>query len=591
MKKILSLSFFAIHLYLFSQSTVQKTEYFDWKKTKLAHTWFEFGDGTKHGSEKYYYDNGKLQVEYNWSKGEIKKALSYYNDGTQSLISNHYNNRILDGEVKFYNWLNGTRFLQYNGIAMKVADKDYDKVSFMEIYYAPNKKLLSFTDNGVIQEYIEFANSIRHTDELGYYEPKTISSGQSKITVSKGIIQYGKCNGDEIVDGKFTKIGNFSGKASAKIEGDTVVMTELTELDSIVYTKIKSWDIRIELSPVMSVNPMNEYLNFNLSYKIPGASIFDKIFVVNFNERSNDLSGLFNEYWKKGYSDVGFYRKYSRKNKNLSYESYTALENNTLVVKYKKWFYENGKLKEFWDSKTTKKYSENGTLNEKISADTIQRYFENGLLALDSTSKYSRAYFLNGKISRDISMVSGSVNTYKIYDTLGSIIFQGEIKTSISNKNKDALAIEEKLNYKYTLAEENMESIKKDVAYKNLNHETIIFYNDENDKILGGYLFKFYQELWNQLTLEGVYLNNSLKPFQNLNWDESYGRIEKDVIPKDIYLNLCFLYYSKATSIYSQMDGLINKFELILKSADKKKVIKSLKKATSDSEIKSILGI
>ena len=39
------------------------------------------------------------------------------------------------------------------------------------------------------------------------------------------------------------------------------------------------------------------------------------------------------------------------------------------------------------------------------------------------------------------------------------------------------------------------------------------------------------------------------------------------------------------------MDGLINKFELILKSADKKKVIKSLKKATSDSEIKSILGI
>jgi hypothetical protein len=110
-----------------------------------------------------------------------------------------------------------------------------------------------------------------------------------------------------------------------------------------------------------------------------------------------------------------------------------------------------------------------------------------------------------------------------------------------------------------------MESIKNNYIYKNLSDETIIFYDDDNNKILGGYLFKFYQELWNQLTLEGVYLNNSLKPFQNLNWDESYGRIEKDVIPKDIYLNLCFLYYSKATSIYSQMDGLINKFELILK--------------------------
>lgn len=585
MKKILSLSFFAIHLCVYSQSAVQRTEYFDWFKTKLAHTWFEFADGTKHGSEKYYYDNGKLQVEYIYSKGDIKKSLSYYNDGTQSLISNHYNRMILDGEVKYYNWLNGTRFLQYNGVAKKVANQDYDKVSLMEIYFAPNKKLLSFTDNGIIQEYIEYANSTRHIDELGNY----VSSGKSKITVSKGIIKYGKCNGDEIVDGKFTKIGGFKGNVTAKIEGDTVVMTEITDLDSIIYTKIKSWGIQIELSPEMNVNPYNDYLNFNLSYKIPGASIFKKIFVVNYNERSNDLSGLFTDYWVNGYSDVGFYREYSRKNKNLSFESYTALENNTLVVKYKKWFYENGKLEEFWDSKTTKKYSDNGNLNEKISADTIQRYFENGLLALDSTSKYSRAYFLNGKISRDISMDSGSVNTYKIYDTTGTIIFQGEIKTSISNKNKDAQAIMEKLNYKYTWAEENMKFLPN-IAFKN-SWAQIQFYNDKNDIILGSYLFKFYQELWNQLTLEGVNLNNSLKPFQNLNWNESYGLIEKDVIPKDIYLNLRFLYYSKATSIYSQMDGLINKFELILKSADKKKVIKSLKKATSDSEIKSILGI
>jgi hypothetical protein len=265
MKKLITLLLYFSHLIIYSQSAVQRTEYFDSRKTKLAHTWFEFADGTKHGSEKYYYDNGKLQVEYVYSKGDIKKALSYYSDGTQSLISNHFNRWILDGEVKYYNWLNGTRFLQYNGVAKKVANQDYDKVSLMEIYFAPNKKLLSFTDNGIIQEYIEYANSTRHTDELGNYVPKPISSGQSKITVSKGIIKYGKCNGDEIVDGKFTKIGNFNGNVSAKIEGDTVVMTELTELDSIVYTKIKSWDIRIELSPVMSVNPMNEYLNFNLS--------------------------------------------------------------------------------------------------------------------------------------------------------------------------------------------------------------------------------------------------------------------------------------------------------------------------------------
>ena len=540
MKKILSLSFFAIHLYLFSQSTVQKTEYFDWKKTKLAHTWFEFGDGTKHGSEKYYYDNGKLQVEYNWSKGEIKKALSYYNDGTQSLISNHYNNRILDGEVKFYNWLNGTRFLQYNGIAMKVADKDYDKVSFMEIYYAPNKKLLSFTDNGVIQEYIEFANSIRHTDELGYYEPKTISSGQSKITVSKGIIQYGKCNGDEIVDGKFTKIGNFSGKASAKIEGDTVVMTELTELDSIVYTKIKSWDIRIELSPVMSVNPMNEYLNFNLSYKIPGASIFDKIFVVNFNERSNDLSGLFNEYWKKGYSDVGFYRKYSRKNKNLSYESYTALENNTLVVKYKKWFYENGKLKEFWDSKTTKKYSENGTLNEKISADTIQRYFENGLLALDSTSNYSKYYLPNGNVLKETTYTIKKVKdysnnmyngedltivipeTYKIYNTQGEIVYQGEIKTTIKEKIKNYNVYKKDIDLKYNSVQNNLNFYNQNKKiYYAAEKSTIDFNGLEH---IGQAFIKLYNEKLALIQKEHDFFSSSTKGFNNLNWDVSFYR-------------------------------------------------------------------
>jgi antitoxin component YwqK of YwqJK toxin-antitoxin module len=455
MKKIFALSFFAFHLGVFSQTAVQRTEYFDWQKTKIAHTWFELGDGTKHGSEKYYYDNGKLQVEYIYSKGDIKKALSYYSDGTQGLISNHFNRWILDGEVKYYNWLNGIRFLQYNGVAKKEANQDYDKVSLMEIYFAPNKKLLSFTDNGIIQEYIEYANSTRHTDELGNYVPKPISSGQSKITVSKGIIKFGKCNGDEIIDGKFTKIGNFNGNVTAKIEGDTVIMTEITDLDSIIYTKIKSWDIQIELYPVMSVNPLNEYLNFNLSYKIPGASISDKIFVVNFNERSNDLSGLFNEYWKQGYSDVGFYRKYSRKNKNLSYESYTTLENNTLIVKYKKWFHENGKLKEFWDGKKTEKYSIAGILIEKISADTIQRYFENGSLALDSNTNYSKAYFSNGKVIRDISIVNGLVNSYKIYDSLGMIVYQGEIKTTISKKNKEAIALEEKLNAKFTLAKKH----------------------------------------------------------------------------------------------------------------------------------------
>ena len=67
MKKILAVSFVISHLLIYSQSVVQKTEYFDWRKTKISHTWFELGDGMKHGSEKYYFENSyKDSIDKAW---------------------------------------------------------------------------------------------------------------------------------------------------------------------------------------------------------------------------------------------------------------------------------------------------------------------------------------------------------------------------------------------------------------------------------------------------------------------------------------------------------------------------------------------
>ena len=620
MKKILTLSFFIIDFIIYSQSAVQRTEYFDWRKTKISHTWFELGDGTKHGSEKYYYENGKLELEYVWLKGDIKKFLAYYNDGTQRVISNHYNRWILDGEVKHYKWQGGTRFLEYNGLAKKVDNHDYEKVSFMEYYYAPNKKLFSYSDNGIVQEYIEFANS---TERI--YEPKNLGSEPSKITLTNGIVTYGKCGTDEIVNGKFIKIGGFEENIKVKIDGDTVFMTEITSEDSIVSSKVKSWNAQIVLYPQMTVNPTNAYINFNLSFNIPSAVVSDKVLAVNYNERYNDIANLFNQYWKSAYIDFGYYRKYSRLNKTLIYESYTTRENNALILKHKKWFYNDGKIKEETIGNTTKKYSPKGILIESISGDSIKKYFDNGLLALDSTSLSSKAYFQNGNIARELNFEINTVSNYskyngdkpeslsiktpknyKFYDSTGLVLYEGEIKSLIDDKNSEAMDFEKKLTPIFQKTESNLLSFKnsKIVNYRNekspvgQQDKSINFYYYNN--IFGESFFKIYNALWEQVNLESVQFNKAIIPFDNINWnnknwystkDHKNIPIESDQIRKDIYLNICLNYYSKAATILSQMDSLIIKFDQILNSPEKSQIRKTLKKATTNTEIKTIIGI
>ena len=39
-------------------------------------------------------------------------------------------------------------------------------------------------------------------------------------------------------------------------------MTEITSEDSIVSSKVKSWNAQIVLYPQMTVNPTNAYINF-----------------------------------------------------------------------------------------------------------------------------------------------------------------------------------------------------------------------------------------------------------------------------------------------------------------------------------------
>ena len=620
MKKILAVSFVISHLLIYSQSVVQKTEYFDWRKTKISHTWNELGDGMKHGSEKYYFENGKLELEYIWTRGDIKKVLAYYNDGTQRIISNHFNRWILDGEIKFYQWQDGIRFLQYNGIAKKVANQEYDKVSLMEYNYGPNKKLFSFKDNGTSQEYQEYANSFERI-----YEPKTLGSEPSKVTLTNGIITYGKCGTDEIVNGKFVKIGGFEKNVTAKIEADTVFITEITPEDSTVYSKVLFVNPQIELYPQMTVNPSNFYVNFNLSFKIPSAQVSDKILVVNANERYNDLSKLFDNYWKKAYVDFGYYRKYSRSSKTLVYESFTTRENNSLITKYKKQFYNDGNLKEIWDGKSTKKYSPKGVLIENISGDSIKKYFENGVMALDSTSLSSKAYFQNGKTARELNFEINTVlnyskyngdqpeslsiktpKNYKFYDSTGLVLYEGEMKSLIFDKNNEAMDIEKKLIPIFQKTESNLLSFKnsKIVNYRNekspvgQQDKSINFYYYNN--IFGESFFKIYNELWDQVNLESVQFNKAIIPFDNINWtnknwystkDHKNIPIESDQIRKDIYLNICLNYYSKSATILSQMDELIIKFEQILNSPEKSQIRKALKKATTNSEIKSIIGI
>ena len=67
--------------------------------------------------------------------------------------------------------------------------------------------------------------------------------------------------------------------------------------------------------------------------------------------------------------------------------------------------------------------------------------------------------------------------------------------------------------------------------------------------------------------------------------------IESNQIFKNIYLDFCINYCKNISPILDEMQLLEKNFVLITNSPDKRKIDKSLKKATSDSEIKSILGI
>lgn len=598
------LSLILLPNYIFCQNLIHHKEYFTYPNYgKISHTWTAYADGTKNGTELYYYSNGKIQWNALWDKDVIKKVTAFFEDGSLMYSGNYFDGSVLEGEQKVYEMQNGVRYLKYNARTSKKLHQDdkqsyyYTFVDFMEYYSNPKTRLFKYTNVNNKQEYIEGTGA-----------------DEKKFTIVNGELVSAKSSDAEISNGRFIKISKGS-KSKNIIVGDTIYFYQAeNEQDSTVYSVVRDWKMNIDLYTDLSINPHNIYFSFKLFNEIEGVKLpyrKDVVTVVNYNEMESNFSVVLENAFDYFYVKKGWFRKYSRKTGKLLYESYT---NKQSVKDIENTFFENGMLKESRNGKNVVKYSKSGTVLEKITNDTILKYFENGLLALESTENYCKTYFPSGKLkkleTRETKKVKdydhyGNVNdlniiipkSYQIFDSLGTIVYQGEIKTTIAEKTKYYEDYSKNIDQSYKKVQNNLSEFNKNKKiYSDLENKTVDFSEVE---YISKAFDKYYGELWSQIQTEQNSLSIELKPFENLNWDLNYyysvnlNRVgyEIDQVNKDIYLNLCLNFNQRLATILGQMNELEKKFVKILNSQDRFKINKALRKETSDKEIKAILGI
>lgn len=184
MKKIFPI-FFLLILFVLSvnaQQLVQKKEYHDWYKTKIARIYYVNGNGMMQGDDTKYYESGKILATQKWSNGILLHSTKYFETGTIERIWNNNNKEEAEGEQKWFAYKEG-KYYQYlyakilDGIVMeyryfavdKSITEDYKRNMYFKSKYSNfTIKDGKLTGTGVLNNYkVKLKDNMIQTAEIG----------------------------------------------------------------------------------------------------------------------------------------------------------------------------------------------------------------------------------------------------------------------------------------------------------------------------------------------------------------------------------------------------------------------------------------
>jgi len=126
MKKLMTLMLsLCLGSMLLAQNLVEKKDYYDLFETKIKTVWHEKGDGSKHGIENGFYENGELKYTHNWENGVWTSLKYYFQDGQTRIEAKRLSSGKFDGQQLFYLFENGQRYLKVKAIVATDVVKEY----------------------------------------------------------------------------------------------------------------------------------------------------------------------------------------------------------------------------------------------------------------------------------------------------------------------------------------------------------------------------------------------------------------------------------------------------------------------------------
>ncbi|MBN1253286.1 MAG: hypothetical protein JXA16_14195 [Bacteroidales bacterium] len=411
------------------------------------------------------------------------------------------------------------------------ADISNDVVKEYKCYYKKDVLKFTYTFDG-------FESIFKRYDEDGTitFEVKTKNGIVSDITDYYGIT---------IKNNRFEKVG-INVLSSEIKDGKYYVYSDRSgyEQKKYVYYKIPEKHY-FQLKPIFNYSDNYGLIEFDLDLYLQIKKDESYSFSLILNNSDYDD----NNKWDYSVGALRYY--FNELLPDGVYKSYDVNNGNCYEI-----FYDDGK--ETWK----KNYYHDGTLKNYANGDTLMEYNEDGKLVKETIA-----------------------DDFRVFDTEGKVIDSKEIRENYNTVLEEYNNSKEKYN---TINDATNDIIKNDFCIDLSSGHYINqyqCYNKDNESI--GEAFKIlhldYIAAWKALIPE----YERLKNIENsLPWRSNSHFIEKTDVLKGYTA-----FYNQNLSLIDEFTITIEKFKELMNTTDIKKINKSLKKASTSNEIKTIVGL